>query len=72
MESLILITNKKMKVEFECLDCKHSVFEPDGGYGCELKRWGYFPKRYWECPDFLFDEDYVRKQFENKIRNIKG
>lgn len=60
-----------MKIEFQCLDCNHCVFDPDCGNTCELEHWEYFFKRYWECPDFSFDEDYVRKQFENKVRNIK-
>ena len=50
----------------------HCVFDPDCGNSCELERWEYFYKKYWKCPDFLFDEDYVRRQFEKEIKIIKG
>lgn len=60
-----------MKFKVECLDCKHCVFDPDTGNTCEFEHWEHFYKKYWECPDFVFDEVYVREEFEKIVRSME-
>lgn len=59
-----------MKFQGDCLDCKHCVFDPDCGNDCSLEHYNYFHRKYWECPDFVFDEEYVREEFEKMIRRL--
>jgi len=60
-----------MKFQLNCLDCKHCVYDPECVCVCSLKHWDYFYKQNMGCPDFAFDEEYVRKEFEKMVQRIK-
>lgn len=60
-----------MKFQVECLDCKHCAFDPDCGSTCSLEHWDCFSRKYWKCSDFVFDEEYVRKEFEKIVQRVK-
>ena len=61
-----------MKFQVDCLDCKHCVFDPECGNDCSFEHWDYFYKQHMGCPDFVFDEEYVREEFEKMVRRMKG
>lgn len=62
-----------MKVQFDCVDCKNCMFDPDCVNDCEKGRYDFFHKRhFFKCPDYTFDEKYATEQFEEALKIWKN